>query len=275
MLQHSSTSCRLIVHLVRRQLDASLPAQHSTSQRRATQHEQRDLRPAQVWYVSLCSCCSTARGAQTTEQLVPTTPRACDVSLIFCACSPAVLFQWRNSITLKKDPLAKGWFKAQMTLPGLFAMLGSPLPLYEASVGHRALELFLSDDQCVILRGGLASLMGPTRANNSWRAESNLPREKLSGWRRRTFANARELEQKMGELQLAEDAGSTLGAYQELVRLRGIWSALQARGKGSLLACDVETYEFVSRPLALPSSILSIFALRSSTRALEAPPARY
>lgn len=157
-----------------------------------------------------------------------------------------MLFQWRNSITLKKDPLAKGWFKSQMTLPGLFALLGSPLPLYEASVGHRALELFLSDDQCVVLRAGLASLMGPTRAGNSWKADSNLPREKLSGWRRRTFATARELEQKMGELQLAEDATATLGAYQELVRLRGIWSALQSRGKGSLLACDVETYEFVS-----------------------------
>lgn len=133
-----------------------------------------------------------------------------------------------------------------MTLPGLFTMLGSPLPLYEASVGHRALELFLADEQCVVLRAGLASLMGPTRADNSWKAESNLPREKLSGWRRRTFANARELEQKMGELQLAEDATSTLGAYQELVRLRGIWSALKAKGKGSFLACDVETYEFVS-----------------------------
>lgn len=135
-----------------------------------------------------------------------------------------------------------------MTIQGLFAFLGSPLAVYEASLGGRTPELFLSDEQCAILRAGLAVSMGPTRANGSWKVDANHRKEKLSGWRRRTFANARELEQRMSELQLAEDAGSTMGPYQDLVKLRGIWSALRAKGKGSFLAIDVETWDESTLP---------------------------
>lgn len=165
-------------------------------------------------------------------------------------CS-TVLFSWRNSITLKKDPLAKSWFKTQLTVQGLLALLGSPLALYEASLGGRTPELFLSDEQCAVLRADLAVSMGPTRANGSWKQDAKLRKEKLSGLRRRTFANARELEQRMGELQLVEDAGSTMGAYQDLVKLRGVWSGMKARGKGSFLAIDVETWDESSSALPL------------------------
>lgn len=156
----------------------------------------------------------------------------------------AVLFAWRNSPTLKRDPLAKSFFKS-LSLPSLFTILGAPLPLYEASLGTKPTELFLTDEQCARLRESLAVSMGPTRAAASWAQNANHARDKLSGLRRRTFANAWDVEARMGELQLAEDAASTLPAYQELVRLRSIVSAMRTKGKGSFLACDVETWELV------------------------------
>lgn len=156
---------------------------------------------------------------------------------------PTVLFSWRLSNILKRDPLAKSVFTEQITLPGLFTILGTPLTLHEASIGSKPRELFLADDQCVILRAKLAESMGPTRTAQSWRAEANHLETTLKGLKSYSFQDVTQLEAHMAKLQAAEDLSATDGAYRELLNTRKVWRSAKQRGLGSVIALDVETWE--------------------------------
>lgn len=172
----------------------------------------------------------------------------------------AVLFSWKNSPILRKDPLAKNFFNSlsTQTLPSL---LGAPLSLVQASLrsslpggAPKPPELFLSAAQTARLKAKLAETQGETRANQSWKKDADVPRGKLVDLVSCTFGNpatgargaAWELERRLEELKILEDEIGTRDSAARLEAARRAWEASmapEARGGGLFFALDVETWE--------------------------------
>ncbi|GJN91900.1 hypothetical protein Rhopal_004925-T1 [Rhodotorula paludigena] len=173
-----------------------------------------------------------------------------------------VVFSWPNTPLLKRDGLARAWFKAHATLATLAASLGGfPLTLYEAPAAPSAVpELWLGGDQCARLIALLAQDMGPSRARDSWKHAAYHPRATLEraaaaagGGRivRHVFRDQRELERRFGELKDLDDWHATKTHWRELRRVQDVWRYLERQvhhdggdlHRVDVVAVDVETWE--------------------------------
>ncbi|BGO98910.1 hypothetical protein NBRC10513v2_000013 [Rhodotorula toruloides] len=171
-----------------------------------------------------------------------------------------VCFSWPNTQLLKRDPIARTWFKTHSTITTLPSALGGwPLILYEAvSTSTQGVpELFLSQQQCDSLINSLAELMGPSRARASWRDSAWLKREALirssaqaGGIQVRVFRSQAELEARFAELKDGDDWAATKTHWRELKRAQEVFLWLgsgatkrPALGEPKFVAVDIETWE--------------------------------
>ncbi|KAL8277378.1 hypothetical protein RQP46_010218 [Phenoliferia psychrophenolica] len=167
-----------------------------------------------------------------------------------------VLYSWKNSPVLRKDPLARTFFQ-QLTTSSLPSLLGSPLSLIEGSLRsslptgpNKPPELFLTSAQCVQLKAKLSETMGPTRAKQSWKQDADIPPRKMAYARPITFGlqpgsrAAVELEMKLEQLKVLDDQIGTKDSAERLERVREAWNkARMVDGAATFLALDVETWE--------------------------------
>ncbi|GAA5843707.1 hypothetical protein JCM11251_003470 [Rhodosporidiobolus azoricus] len=176
-----------------------------------------------------------------------------------------VLFSWPNTPLLKRDGLAKQWFKTHATMSTFADTLGGyPVTVYEASLhtsstgGSGAAlgvpELFLSESQCQRLISALAEEMGPSRSQASWKQtawhrRSALERGSPAGQIRvHHFRNQEELENRFAELKDQDDWAASRPHWRELKRAQEVWARWQegARLGGMspvVVSLDFETWE--------------------------------
>ncbi|GAA5871214.1 hypothetical protein JCM1840_000148 [Sporobolomyces johnsonii] len=165
-----------------------------------------------------------------------------------------VIFSWPNNQLLKKDPLARTFFRNHVTLSSFASLLGGfPLTLYEASLASSPTELFLSADQCAALINKLAESMGQTRASQSWKPAANHSRESLQGStgggiRSLVFRSQAELERRFAHLKDLADWAETRKHWEALKRAQDVWKrvqegAIKAEMAPVFLAIDIETFE--------------------------------
>ncbi|GAA5912469.1 hypothetical protein JCM8208_006609 [Rhodotorula glutinis] len=170
-----------------------------------------------------------------------------------------VIFSWQNTPLLKRDGLARDFFRSHATMSTLAASLGGfPLTLYEATLPDSVTELWLDDDQCRRLIHLLADSMGPSRAQSSWRDSAYHPRSTLerSGHGpvvARTFASQADLERHFGHLKDQDDWHHTRQHWRELERAQVVYrhlvhaaaasSSSATSTPPSFVAVDVETWE--------------------------------
>ncbi|GAA5945399.1 hypothetical protein JCM3775_003883 [Rhodotorula graminis] len=170
-----------------------------------------------------------------------------------------VIFSWQNTPLLKRDGLARDFFRSHATMSTLANSLGGfPLTLYEATLPDSVTELWLDDDQCRRLIALLADSMGPSRAQSSWRDSAYHSRAVLerSGHGpvvARTFASQADLERHFGHLKDQDDWHHTRQHWRELKRAQVVYHHLVAAASSSsppstssppsFVAVDVETWE--------------------------------
>lgn len=161
-----------------------------------------------------------------------------------------MLFSWKHS--LKRDYLARQYFESNVTVGTIDRRLGGyPLTLYESAQPGKPPELFLSSHQCAALRHGLAESMGPTRANQSWNVQHDIPWHALDpntggpGLTAVLFYSVHDLERRMGDLRRVADHGVTAKPRRELEAMRALWrrGAGAGAGRPNFVALDVETWE--------------------------------
>ncbi|GAA5893112.1 hypothetical protein JCM6882_003889 [Rhodosporidiobolus microsporus] len=176
-----------------------------------------------------------------------------------------VLFSWPNTPLLKRDGLAKAWFKANATMSTFASSLGGyPLTVYEASLhpsttgGSGAAlgvpELFLSQADCQRLIAALAEEMGPSRAQASWKEtawhrRAALERGSPGGQIRvHKFADQEALENRFAELKDQDDWAASRPHWRDLKRAQEVWARMHdgARLGGMsplVVSLDFETWE--------------------------------
>ncbi|GAA5857154.1 hypothetical protein JCM9279_007627 [Rhodotorula babjevae] len=167
-----------------------------------------------------------------------------------------VIFSWQNTPLLKRDGLARDFFRSHATMSTLAPSLGGfPLTLYEATLPDSVPELWLDDAQCRRLIALLADSMGPSRAQSSWRdsayhARSTLERSGHGPVVARTFASQADLERHFGHLKDQDDWHHTRPHWRELHRAQVVYRHLvststlsTASSPPSFVAVDVETWE--------------------------------
>ncbi|GAA5991264.1 hypothetical protein JCM10908_003229 [Rhodotorula pacifica] len=167
-----------------------------------------------------------------------------------------VLFSWPNTPLLKRDGLARNWFKSHSTMTTFVDTLGGfPLTVYEATLPGLVPELFLSEQHVNLLIADLSKLMGPSRARASfketaWRKRSELVRGSPEGQiRTHVFRTQEELERRFGELKDGDDWQSTTTHWRELKRAQAAWKYCREGvvqgtiGEPHYVAIDVETWE--------------------------------
>ncbi|GAA5873636.1 hypothetical protein JCM8547_002664 [Rhodosporidiobolus lusitaniae] len=172
-----------------------------------------------------------------------------------------VLFSWVNTPLLKKDGLAKAFFRSKVTISTLASSLGGfPLTVYEAVAppsGPSSLgvpELFLSEQDCSTLLALLADQMGPSRAQASWKPTAWHRREALErftpGGRiyKHSFTSQAQLEHRFAELKDQADWAATKPYWVELKRAQQCWKrmregAIRGEMRPLVAAVDIETWE--------------------------------
>ncbi|GAA6008087.1 hypothetical protein JCM10207_007024 [Rhodosporidiobolus poonsookiae] len=166
-----------------------------------------------------------------------------------------VVFSWPHNPLLKRDGLAKAWFRSHATMSTLIPALGGfPATIYEASTTNSVPELFLSQAQCTALINQLAEQMGPSRAQASfkaqaWRKRADLERTTPGGKvLARRFASQEELENRFAELKDGDDWAGTKQHWMELKRAQEVWQRLLAGAASGemtprVIAVDLETWE--------------------------------
>ncbi|GAA5969280.1 hypothetical protein JCM8115_006748 [Rhodotorula mucilaginosa] len=170
-----------------------------------------------------------------------------------------VLFSWPNTPLLKRDGLARDWFKSHSTMTTFVDALGGfPLTVYEATLPGLARELFLSQQQVDVLIADLSNLMGPSRARASFKETAFRKRSELvkgtpsgagQGIRTHVFHSQEELERRFGELKDEDDWHATTAHWRELKRAQSAWTFCRDRvvrgeiGEPHYVAVDVETWE--------------------------------
>lgn len=209
-----------------------------------------------------------------------------DNSLADLQLSPPVCFSWPNTQLLKRDPIARTWFKSHCTIATLPAALGGwPLTLYEAvaSSTQSVPELFLSQQQCDTLLNSLAELMGPSRARASWRDSAWHKREALirssaqaGGIKVHVFHSQAELEARFAELKDGDDWAATKTHWRELKRAQEVFQWLgsgatkrPALGEPKFVAVDIETWE-QDHALVTEVGVASLRYLQSGKMVTEA-----
>ncbi|BGO88398.1 hypothetical protein NBRC10512_007279 [Rhodotorula toruloides] len=197
-----------------------------------------------------------------------------------------VCFSWPNTQLLKRDPIARTWFKSHCTITTLPAALGGwPLTLYEAvaSSTQSVPELFLSQQQCDTLLNSLAELMGPSRARASWRDSAWHKREALirssaqaGGIKVHVFHSQAELEARFAELKDGDDWAATKTHWRELKRAQEVFQWLgsgatkrPALGEPKFVAVDIETWE-LDHALVTEVGVASLRYLQSGKMVTEA-----
>ncbi|BGP12096.1 hypothetical protein JCM10213_005203 [Rhodosporidiobolus nylandii] len=176
-----------------------------------------------------------------------------------------VCFSWPNTPLLKKDGLAKQWFKSHATMNTIASALGGfPLTVYEAALPPSSStsptnsipELFLSRPQIDTLLASLAESMGPSRAQASWKATAWHTRSALErgsvpygGIRVHHFQNQAQLEDRFAQLKDANDWSATRGHWCDLKRAQEVWQAIVDGVRAGRLpdaivvSLDFETWE--------------------------------
>ncbi|GAA6042341.1 hypothetical protein JCM8097_003856 [Rhodosporidiobolus ruineniae] len=169
-----------------------------------------------------------------------------------------VLFSWPNTPLLKKDGLAKMWFKTHATMSTFASALGGyPLPIYEAALASSNCgvpELFLDEHQVAQLLALLAEEMGPSRAQASWKPTAWHSREALergtAGGQIRVhrFESQEALEDRFAQLKDHDDWAATKAHWTDLKRAQEVWSRLLDGARSRQLdplvvAVDIETWE--------------------------------
>lgn len=151
------------------------------------------------------------------------------------------MYSWKNSPTLKKDPLARTFFQSLSTPHGLLSLLGAPITLYESSTSPaKAPELYLSDKQGELLTSHLAITMGPTRAAASWKADANVPRAKLlGGIKKWHFESPAQVESKLLEMQRVDNSMATVDTAKDLEAMRKVYESAMGGSHAAFLALDV------------------------------------
>lgn len=183
-------------------------------------------------------------------------PDLCGAEQLTRVCPPAVLFSWPNTPLLKRDGLARNWFKSHATMSTFVDTLGGfPLTAYEATLPGLAPELFLAQHHVDALIADLSHLMGPSRARASvketaFRKRSELVKGSPAGQiRTHVFHSQEELERRFGELKDGDDWIATTAHWRELKRAQSAWTFCRDRvvrgeiGEPHYVAVDVETWE--------------------------------
>ncbi|GAA6008050.1 hypothetical protein JCM10207_007009 [Rhodosporidiobolus poonsookiae] len=166
-----------------------------------------------------------------------------------------VVFSWPHNPLLKRNGLAKAWFRSHIPMSTLIPALGGfPETIYEASTTNSVPELFLSQAHCTALINQLAEQMGLSRAQASfktqaWRKRADLMRTTPGGKvLARRFASQEELENCFAKLEDGDDWAGTKQHWMELKRAQEVWQRLltgAASGEMTLrvIAIDLETWE--------------------------------
>ncbi|BGP44201.1 hypothetical protein JCM10450v2_000010 [Rhodotorula kratochvilovae] len=164
-----------------------------------------------------------------------------------------VIFSWQNTPLLKRDGLARAFFKSRATMTTIASSLGGfPLTLWEACLPGSVPELWLSDTHCARLIAQLAETMGPSRAQASWKATAYHRRatlERAGPVVPHVFRSQAELEHRFGELKDVDDWHSTSAHWKELRHAQEAYAFLHAavrRGdvqEPEWIAVDIETWE--------------------------------
>ncbi|KAK4052238.1 hypothetical protein OIO90_004460 [Microbotryomycetes sp. JL221] len=159
-----------------------------------------------------------------------------------------VLYTWRQNNLLKKDPAAQKWYKQHMNSRNVFPLLGpTPVTIRVATLSSKtsatADECFLSSEQCHKLIASLATLMGLTRAQASWKKEANVHVSKLYQSRQVLVNSVDAFLSEIDKLQRISDRQSTQPLAGNLMTMKELWRGLKAAGKGAILAVDVEMWE--------------------------------
>ncbi|GAA5876945.1 hypothetical protein JCM3774_000547 [Rhodotorula dairenensis] len=167
-----------------------------------------------------------------------------------------VLFSWPNTPLLKRDGLARNWFKSHSTMTTFVDALGGfPLTAYEATLPGLVPELFLAQEQLDVLVKDLSKLMGPSRARASVKESAIRKRSELvkgsPGGHIRThvFHTQEEVERRFGELKDGDDWQATTTHWRELKRAQAAWQHCRDGvvrgdlGEPHYVAIDVETWE--------------------------------
>ncbi|GAA5974384.1 hypothetical protein JCM11641_005250 [Rhodosporidiobolus odoratus] len=171
-----------------------------------------------------------------------------------------VLFSWPNTPLLKKDGLAKAWFKSHATMETFATAVGGfPLTMYEAALPATPAgvpELFLPRSSCEALVASLAHEMGPSRAQASWKATAWHTRAALTkgshhigGVKVHRFQSQAQLEDRFAQLKDANDWVATRQHWKELKRAQEVWARLVygvrsgELQQATVVSVDFETWE--------------------------------
>ncbi|POY75336.1 hypothetical protein BMF94_1564 [Rhodotorula taiwanensis] len=184
-----------------------------------------------------------------------------------------VLFSWPNTPLLKRDGLARNWFKTRSTMATFVETLGGfPVTVYEATLPGLVPELFLAQHQVDRMINDLSNLMGPSRAKASFRetayhhraelvkgaksgaaaaaAVAGLSSPEAPPIQTHEFKTQEELERRFGQLKDGDDWRSTTTHWQELRRAQLAWKHCREGvatgtlpGEPHYVAIDVETWE--------------------------------
>ncbi|KAM0748414.1 hypothetical protein T439DRAFT_382252 [Meredithblackwellia eburnea MCA 4105] len=158
-----------------------------------------------------------------------------------------VLYNWRNSPLLRKDPLAKNFFQS-LTPAGLFDLLhitspGEGITLWIGKPSSQgAEEIFITATQLQTLTNKLAESQGPTRAQSSFDVQQKLNPARLSSLKPLPLKRKEDLEEKLAELKTKADFRSSEGFARQLEWAREVWKDIKIKG-GMAVAMDVETWE--------------------------------